>query len=162
MRRRREDRSSSQDSDVYVMGRTRVERTARQEHRRSHKKHHRKSSDQSQSESDSESNSDSSESESESEDSASSESDSDSQSRQKRRDKRQLRRQLSASSVSSDETQTNVETTTVWQKNRIPYFDEYLFVCQKWLALDEADGKIQREFKPKTVTTFFKVLDQKT
>ena len=49
--------------------------------------------------------------------------------------------------------------SSLYKKDRIPYYDDYLFECHRWLAKDEDDGRIDREFKAKSVTTFYKMKD---
>jgi len=47
--------------------------------------------------------------------------------------------------------------STKWEQNRIPFCDEYVFPCDRWLADDEGDKQIARELTPATVTTLYKI-----
>ena len=58
-----------------------------------------------------------------------------------------------ASSDSSEEAQ---QLYRKWQQSRLPFCDEYVFVCKRWLADNEDDKQISRELKPTSVTTFYK------
>ena len=84
--------------------------------------------------------------------------DSDSDSDDKRRRRRGRQDSSSEDSDSdTDESISNVRTYTQWKKDRVPYCDEFEFICQKWLATDEGDKKIARDFKPESIVTYYRV-----
>lgn len=37
---------------------------------------------------------------------------------------------------------------------KMPYYDEYVFHCGRWLATDEDDGLIDRILEPKSITAY--------
>lgn len=49
------------------------------------------------------------------------------------------------------------EVSTMWDHGKRPSYDEYIFVCEQWLAEDEGDGQISRTLKPTSITTFYKM-----
>lgn len=88
---------------------------------------------------------------------ASSDSDSDAERRGGRRRRRGESSSSSGSGSDSDESLSDVRSFTRWKQDRVPYCDEYVFPCRRWLAKDEDDGKIERELRPDTVVTFYRI-----
>ncbi len=56
-----------------------------------------------------------------------------------------------------DSSEEEIQISRMWKKDRLPYYDEYVFPCHRWLATDEGDGQLNRVLKPNKVTTYFKV-----
>ena len=73
------------------------------------------------------------------------------------RDKYNRRKTERRQTISSDNSSDDKQSHTRYRKDREPLCDEYLFICQQWLAEDEADGQITRLLKPTSVTTFYKM-----
>ena len=75
----------------------------------------------------------------------------------KRKGRRRRESSSEESGSDSEESLCNVRVYTTWKKDRVPYCDEYVFPCRKWLAKDEGDGQIERELKPDTVVTYYRI-----
>lgn len=50
----------------------------------------------------------------------------------------------------------NETVSKQWDEGRIPYYDEYEFVCGQWLAADEGDRQIERILRAKSVTSYYR------
>ena len=61
------------------------------------------------------------------------------------------------SSDDDDDDDDREKLYTKWEQNRIPFCDEYVFPCDRWLADNDDDGQIARELKPTSVTTFYRI-----